>query len=374
MSNDPIVIVGAGPAGSAVASLLAERGAPVVLFDSARFPRRKACAEYISPGGVAILQSLGLGHSGRGRLLRGMEIQAPSGARHLVEYHDARGVAQHGLSIARLELDVALVENARRRGATVREGCRVVDVSSENGRVTGVKLANGEHVRARLVIGADGMHSVVARAAGPPRRVRWPRRLGLATHYHGVHWPEAFGQLWVGRRGYLGVAPVDDDGSISVGLVGPLGRSGARFDAALAEYPALAERLARGRRDEPILGIGPLARRVRACQGPGYLLVGDAAGFFDPFTGEGIYRALRGAQLAAASAAGNLDYARLRQRAFAAKERLTAVIQVFVQVPALMDLAVRRLQQRPALAQQLGNVLGDLEPARMSLVWQLLRP
>jgi flavin-dependent dehydrogenase len=374
VSDHPIVVVGAGPAGSATASLLAARGAPVVLFDSARFPRRKACAEYVSPGGVAILRSLGLGHFARGRMLRGMEIRAPNGARHLVEYRDTRGVAHYGLSIARFELDAALVEIARRRGVTVREGCRVASVTSERGWVTGVKLANGEHIRASLVIGADGMHSVVARAAGPPRGVRWPRRLGLVTHYHGVDWPETFGQMWVGRRGYLGVAPLDDDGSLSVGLVGPLGAGGARFDAALAEYPALAERLARGRRAQPILGIGPLARRVRACQGPGYLLVGDAAGFFDPFTGEGIFRALRGAQLAAASAAANLDYARLRQQAFAAKEQLTAVIQVFVQMPALMDLAVRRLQQRPALARQLGNVLGDLEPARLSLVWQLLRP
>src|SRR4030095_6154080 len=80
----PIVVVGGGPAGSATAMLLARRGARVVLFDSARFPRRQACAESVSPGGVALLQSLGV--ELRGRFLRGMQIHSPGGACHLVDY------------------------------------------------------------------------------------------------------------------------------------------------------------------------------------------------------------------------------------------------------------------------------------------------
>jgi flavin-dependent dehydrogenase len=142
----------------------------------------------------------------------------------------------------------------------------------------------------------------------------------------------------------------------------------------LADYPELAPRLARGRRVESVIGVGPLERRVRASAGPGYVLVGDAAGFFDPFTGEGIFRALRGAQLLAQQLDTLADYPAARRQAFGAKERLTAVIQLFVRTPALLELAVRRLQQRPALARALGNVLGDLEPARLRLVWQLLTP
>jgi flavin-dependent dehydrogenase len=128
---------------------------------------------------------------------------------------------------------------------------------------------------------------------------------------------------------------------------------------------------------------------VRSCAGHGYLVVGDAAGFFDPFTGEGIFRALRGAEITAHVADGALragaevvsvarEYERARRAAFRAKERLTALIQVFVQVPILMNYAVERLRQRPRLGALLGNVLGDLEPAgstmRLGYLWALLRP
>jgi flavin-dependent dehydrogenase len=376
----PIVVVGGGPAGSTTATLLARRGANVVLFDSARFPRRKACAEYVSPGGAAILAQLGLDLRDRGRWLRGMEIRAPSGACHALEY---RGGRQLGLSIARVELDTALLDLAKESGVDVREGCRVASVitASERAtgardaghRVTGVKLATGGEQHADFVIGADGMHSVVARAAGKPLRPYWPRRIGLVAHYAGVAWPEAHGQMWVSSHGYVGVAPLDNHGLLSVGLVGPL--HSTHFDAALAaHYPQLAHRLSVGRQQGPIIGIGPLRRRTRATAGTGYLLVGDAAGFFDPFTGEGIYRALKGAQLAAASLTDDLDYTRLRKRAFAAKAQLTVVIQVFVHQPRLLDLALRRLRQRPRVAERLGNMLGDLEPASLDVVWQLLRP
>jgi menaquinone-9 beta-reductase len=382
------IVVGAGPAGSSTALQLADRGHEVLLVDAARFPRRKACAEYISPGGTDMLEQLGafdvLGASA-GRWLDGMTIRAPSGATHLVDYRDANGQPRQGLSIARTCLDAALVELARRRGATVREGCRVATVTSEAAKVTGVRLTSGEVIGARLVIGADGWHSVVARAAGPPLRVRWPRRLGLVTHLSGVAWPERSGQMWVGRHGYVGVAPLDDGGLLTIGLVRRLpahGPTEALFAAELAQYGALAARLARGERTDSVMGIGPLARRVRACAGSGWLLVGDAAGFFDPFTGEGIFRALRGADLAATYAHTVLStgsenpaaYSCVRRKTFAAKERLTTIIQLLVQCPPLMELALEHLRQRPYVARRLGNVLGDLEPARMRLVAQLLRP
>ena len=152
---------------------------------------------------------------------------------------------------------------------------------------------------------------------------------------------------------------------------GRLGPSAAALAAGLSDYPELKRRLSSGRPAGPVQGIGPLARQVRTCAGPGYALIGDAAGFFDPFTGEGIFRALRSAQLLAA---GPDAYAAQRSKAFAAKERLVALIQVFVQTPRLMNFAIHRLQQRPRLARELGNVLGDLRPARLDLAWRLLGP
>jgi flavin-dependent dehydrogenase len=117
--------------------------------------------------------------------------------------------------------------------------------------------------------------------------------------------------------------------------------------------------------------------------------VGDAAGFFDPFTGEGIYRALRGARILAEQVdraprptAGPIElgaeYALARRAAFRSRERLTALIQLFVQTPALMNYAIGRLRRRPQLGALLSRVLGDLEPAesvlRPAFLYGLLRP
>jgi flavin-dependent dehydrogenase len=239
-----------------------------------------------------------------------------------------------------------------------------------------VVTAAGERIAARLVVGADGVNSVVARGTGAGRAVIWPRRLGLAAHIENVAWPEDYGQMLVSRRGYVGVAPSNWEGLVSIGLVRPLpdGRLGppaAALESALRQYPELSARLGGGRIQGRVVGVGPMARRVRQVAGPGYALVGDAAGFFDPFTGEGIFRALRGADLLARSPA---TYPRARRAAFASKERLVALVQIFVQTPRLMDLAVARLCERPAVARELGSVLGDLEPARIALVWQLLLP
>ena len=376
-----VIVVGGGPAGSTTACLFAEQGKRVLLADAARFPRRKACAEYISPGGAAILERLGvlarLQSVGAYRWLRGMQIQATSGACHMVEYRDTRASrVRYGLSVSRLVLDLALLDEARARGAEVREGFRVNDVWLRSGRVVGVIGPAGERLEADLVVGADGLQSIVARTLGVRRLSAWPRRVGLVAHWENVDWPEDYGRMLIGQRDYIGVAPLDKSGLITVGLVRrmPLTRLGSALRAieqAVAHHPELNRRLSRGRMTGPVLGAGPLARRVRQCAGAGYALVGDAAGFFDPFTGEGIFRALRSAELLAANPH---TYARQRRKAFAAKEHLVALIQLLIQSPRLMNFTIHRLQKRRRAAREAGCVLGDLEPARLDLAWRLLGP
>lgn len=399
-----VVVVGAGPAGSATAARLAADGWQTLLVDRARFPRPKPCAEYLSPGAVAALGRLGAFQhldAGVGRAMRGMELCAPSGRRFLLEYRDGRRV-DASLAVPREALDAALVELARARGVRVEEGVAIGDLQIERGTVRGVvgRDAAGRPFapRARLVVGADGAHSVVAGRLGLRTPRRWPHRLGLVAHLDGVRWPHDWGEMHVGRRGYVGVAPLGSD-RLSIGLVMPmpggrLGATRAALHAALGEYPELADRLGLGdaraaERLGAVRGVGPLAHGVRASAGPGFALVGDAAGFLDPFTGEGVFRALRGAEvlapiagaaLADAAEAARLGptYARARRRVFGAKERLTALIQAFVHVPCLMDTAIDRLRRRPQLGERLGRVLGDLEPAEgvlsLRFLTALLRP
>ena len=111
-----VVVVGAGPAGSATAALLAEAGRDVLLLDRARFPRAKPCSEYTGPGSEAILARLGVLRDvehGLGRRLRGMELHAPNGGRYLVQYRTG-GSPRTGLALPRADLDAALLAAARR--------------------------------------------------------------------------------------------------------------------------------------------------------------------------------------------------------------------------------------------------------------------
>ncbi|HEY0070086.1 MAG TPA: hypothetical protein VGE04_08990, partial [Chloroflexia bacterium] len=154
-------------------------------------------------------------------------------------------------------------------------------------------------------------------------------------------------------------------------------------------FPGVRERLAGAERVSQVRGVGPIGARVRRAYGPGYLLVGDAAGFFDPFTGEGVHKALRGAELAAEVASealskGDLSaralsrYARLRRRHFAAKEMVCRLVQLFVATPPAMDYVAARLANRPAPLNTITGVLGDFADARAALsptfLWSLLRP
>jgi flavin-dependent dehydrogenase len=161
------------------------------------------------------------------------------------------------------------------------------------------------------------------------------------------------------------------------------GPAEARFAEAIEALPSVAARLGGRRRLTPIRGASPIGHRVARAAGPGWMLVGDAAGFVDPFTGEGIYRALRSAR-AASESLGDGDegaaerYLAARRAAFAAKDALTWAIQALVAAPPVMGYALRRLADRPELAARLGSALGDCRPASDALspvfVARVLRP
>ncbi|MBX6343253.1 MAG: NAD(P)/FAD-dependent oxidoreductase, partial [Thermomicrobiaceae bacterium] len=299
-----VIVVGGGPAGSATATHLARRGYDVLLLDRAAFPREKPCGEYLSPGVIDALARLGALDAVRAASPawpEGMLIVAPR-ASFALRYPDGAG-PRRALGVPRVVLDRLLLDHARAAGARVRERARVTGVVREGGRVVGVQVRVGQEtvtLRSRFVVGADGVHSTVSRALGLDLPTRWPRRLGLVARYEGASLgPTA--EMHASRRAYCGIAPVGPD-LVCVGLVVPLGdkpegeRTADYFERRIRALPGAARALADARRVTPIRGVGPIARRVRRVSGPGFLLVGDAAGFLDPFTGEGVFRALRGAE------------------------------------------------------------------------------
>ncbi len=402
------VVVGAGPAGATTALLLARAGASVLLVDRARFPRDKACSEYLSPATTAILERLGGGvlaavESAAHAKLYGMKVVAPGGAAMCGRFHG--GPRPYSFALPRTTFDTILVTAAARAGAVVREGVTIENLVFDRGAVSGVvgRAGNGkrETFSSRVVVGADGLRSVVARRLG---LVRWspPRRVAFTAHVADVAGVDGVGELHVGRRGYVGLGPVGG-GVTTVALVLPLAtvrREGrdvrARFFAELEQFPGLAGRFDPRRLVREVLATGPFAQWSRTATPPGggALLVGDAADFFDPFTGQGIYSALRGAELAAEClisalvltpppplpagegerphreslpAAALVPYARARRREFAGKWLLERLIGVGIGWPALTDRVVHRLAGRPDLADLLVSATGNIVPARRVL-------
>ncbi len=392
------IVVGGGPAGSATA--LAEAGHRVLLLDKARFPRHKACSEYINPGGVRLLDELGMSDEIRragAHRMAAMVVFAPDGRRCVVDFARAEP-GQTALGLSRYRLDHLLLERAKAAGAAVCEGAQVREVVREGGHVVGVVAAIGgtrELVRASLVIGADGHHSAVRRGLGLDVSLRWPRKTGLVAHYRGVSGLDRFGEMHVAADAYAGLAPLED-GLTNVALVADVRAVAARtgtieefFGEALRSIPGVARKFDGAERVGGIRGIGPMARRTRRTIGDGYLLIGDAASFLDPFTGEGIYEALRGAQLAAPvvsrslqagdTTAKALDPYRIeRRRAFTAKREVCWIVQGIINTPPLMNYVTERLSRRDDVGLTLSGVLGNFRPATQALspvfLARLLRP
>jgi geranylgeranyl reductase family protein len=371
------IVTGAGPAGSATALLLARAGARVLLLDRARFPRDKPCAEYLSPESTRVLERLGpdildaVAGAAPARLT-GMRIVAPSGASVTGHF------AGFSYALPRTRFDAILRNAAERAGAEVREGVRVEELAYDDGAVAGVttrETGNGKRatIRADVVVGADGLRSIVARRLGPVYTTP-PHRIAFTAHVRDVAGVAGAGEMHVGAGdlGYVGLGPIGE-GVTTVALVVPASgaRRGARFFDELTRFPALAGRFNPRNVVRPVLATGPFARWSRRAVAPGggALLVGDAADFFDPFTGQGIYSALRGAELASQAILSQdlRAYARARRREFFGKWLLERVIGTAVGWPALIERVVNRLTRRTDLADLLVRATGNTIPARAVL-------
>lgn len=407
MHDAEVLVVGGGPAGSSIAFALAKAGVDVLLVDRARFPRPKPCAEYLSPEASRILADMGaleaIEESGAAALA-GIRVRAPNGAVIAGDFaasHGFRGYRDRGLSVRREVLDTILVGRARAAGASLVEGVRATGIARtlRGGTPIVRTLARGREgdINARFVIAADGLRSVLAKRLGLAKALRWPRRLALVTHYSGVGDVGEHGEMHVERDGYVGIADVGN-GLTTVALVVPSNRSkeiarnrGDFLQAWLMSRRHLAPRFVRAQRVTPVVATGPFASHARRAWSPGIALVGDAADFFDPFTGEGIYSALRGGEMLAESIlealaatsqreadAALAAYDARRRKEFGGKWIVERVIGTVVASPALINRAARNLSVRKDDADLLIGVTGDFVPAsevvRLSYLWRVFSP
>lgn len=380
MRPTDVVVVGAGPAGAVAALRCARAGLRVRLFDRAVFPRDKLCGDSINPGALAILRGLGVADAieRRGLPIRGWLVSGAGGTCVAGEYgHGVRGV-----SIRRRDLDWLLVQAAAAAGVEFEPGVSaeapVVDASAGRRRVIGVRVRTGQcsHIcPAPLTIAADGRRSALAFQLGLSHHPPSPRRWAIGAYFDGVPPVEpGLGEMHIRPRRYIGIADVPG-GLTNTCLVVSEPRRGALADpeavllATLRNDPQLGDRFGAARLAAAPVVVGPLAVDCRAPGVEGLLLAGDAAGFIDPMTGDGLRFAFRGGELAADVAIDLLRgdvtdapsaLAARRRQAFAGKWRLDRLLRSLVASPAALSWATRGALVFPAAVQRLIRTAGDV--------------
>jgi menaquinone-9 beta-reductase len=369
MAHLNVVIVGAGPGGSAAAIALAQRGVrDILLVDRARFPRDKTCGSGISPLGLRVLGELGVEDDvrRRGRMIRSLILKTPGNRTVQIGGEDAAVI------LLRKDFDQLLVERARSLGVQFRDGAAVSELIERGGRVSGVKIGS-EEIRSRLVLCADGAHSSFSVDRRPRHTLAtimgwWenfdyePGALEMIfdkqiSPLYGWMFPETATRVNIG---------IVVDGP-RAGSAGDLGNLRAVFEGFLQRHYAARLRTAQpaGKwSGHPI----SYSAWTRAAARPGALYVGESARLTNAATGEGIYQAMRCGVIAAKTVAavmnGNVaeerawrDYTRECRRTFAAGFLIGHAFRGAVRLGAL-DLAARACA-RPRLRRLATRVIGS---------------
>jgi flavin-dependent dehydrogenase len=352
------------------------------VVDRSCFPRPKLCGDTLNPGAVALLRRyLDLtGIEARATPISGMLLSGPGPVVIRAEY----GGGAHGLGVTREVLDAWLVEQAVAAGATLVDGAAVLGPDlAPDGIVAGVRVrsrgGSTATVRATMTIGADGRRSTVGRVCGLSACARRPRRWAIGAYFDGVEGLSTLGEMHVRRGHYIGVAPTAD-GRANACLVQPHASGdaawadpGALLRARLRADPLLGPRFARAAATTRATVLGPLAIETRVPGCAGLLLVGDAAGFVDPMTGDGIRLALASAEIAAdatrevlagrmASAVAHRAYARALESRVGWKRSFNRAMRSLVGSPPSVGLAARGAILWPAAFRAAIRYAGDAFP------------
>jgi flavin-dependent dehydrogenase len=375
-TRHPLVVVGGGPAGLAAALAVKQHGIAPLVLERGRLPIDKACGEGIMPDGVEALRALG--------------VEPPGVDFRGIRYVDEANAAAApfpgapGRGVRRTALHAAMAAAVEAAGIEVRWGEKVEAVSLDGE----VRTAD-ETLRGDCVVGADGLLSHLRGWAGlagpPPRR----RRFGVRRHFRLAPWTDLVEVHWRdGVEAY--VTPVAED-EVGVAMLwskdrggsGGDGSEGDSFDALLASFPEVTARLAGAPETSRDRGAGPFRQRARGVVRGRVVLIGDAAGYLDAITGEGLGLAFQQARaLGAALGSGDLaSYARECRRLARLSDGLTATLLFCERRPWLRRRLVRELGRRPALFSRLLGVHARQLPLRRAgagafaaLLVGLLRP
>ncbi len=349
-----LAVVGGGPVGLVTALYALAVGCSVTVVDPGPVPRDKACGEGLMPAGVAALAGLGIDPDGCA--LRGITYLD---GRHRVSA-DFPGAPGRG--VRRTVLHAALAEAAEERGAC-RIRSSVVALAQDDHGVQ-LTLAKGGILRAPYVIAADGLHSPTRRRLGlegsrpaVPGRVRRARRHGLVRHVRIAPWTDHVEVFW-GREAEAYVTPVRPD----LVAVAFLTSTRAPWDVLLGALPAVAERVRGAPREGRDLGAGPFGVATRSRVAGRVLLAGDASGYVDALTGEGLSTGFlqAGAAVAAVLAGDPSSYEQSWATIMRTPNRLTTALVRAAQHPGSRRLVVPAAAAMPRVFETLvGLAAGD---------------
>ena len=391
-----VIIIGGGPAGCATALGLNRLGYRVVLCDQAKFPRDKVCGEFISPAADPILKRLGVLDRIEAlspKRLKGVAISSYEGEEIVIDYPQLPGMDARptSLSVPRYELDVNFMEQVKQVGVEVREQHKVAEFLFADGNVTGVRGWDENKtsftIKAPLVIDAGGRNALSLRKLGLKKKSVGNSKIAMAAHWQGAQIADDYCYMHVSRPGYTGISSVGRDRANVVLVVNHQSMNGEKPDKfyldAVMRNCHRRKILQDAECIESVLSIESLAFSVKPVPCGGLLLVGDATGFIDPFTGEGIYLSLRSSEIAVEVAnqafeksdwSNELlkDYEVRRRREFDKKFLLSRIFQKLIYSRFFCDQVIEALQRKRALAETLVGVIGDLLPAQRAVSFKFL--
>ena len=400
-----VIVVGAGPAGSAAAFHCASAGLDVLLLEKASFPRDKICGDGLTPRAVAELVRMGLPLREQDGWIRNVGLRVIGGGHRLeLAWPELSSYPSYGLARSRMSFDHTLADHARSAGAKLLERTNVTGSlrDERTGRVVGVhaKTDDGEVTfRAPVVIAADGVSARLATGLGLEKRMDRPMGVAVRTYFrtprHDDAWMESHLELWEGEPRRSNLMPgygwifALGDGTANVGL----GSVASTAAATKVDYKALfAQWMANAPAEwefTPENQVGPLrgaALPMGFNRGPlygnGLMLVGDSAGMISPFNGEGIAYGLQAGRVAADAIAQGLSRgtASGRERAFATYQSrmkddlggyytLGRVFVRLIEHPEIMRVCTRYGLPRPLIMKFVLKLLSDCyEPRGGDLV------
>lgn len=369
---------------------LNRRGYNVALCDQAKFPRDKVCGEFISPGADPILEQLGVLNAIEAlapKRLKGVAISSYESAELGIDYPVATGsgLRPTSLSVPRYQLDALFIKQVQSAGVKVFEQHKVTDFIFNEGCVAGVQgwdeTKTSFSMNCKLVVDAGGRNAVSLRKFSLKREPKGSTKIAFSAHWQGVRLPEDYCYMHVSRPGYTGISSVGNGRANVVLVVEGSALTGGKtekpedfYHRVLMQNRRRSKMLESGERVEPVRSVESLAFAVKPVPCGGLMLVGDATGFIDPFTGEGVYLSLRSSQLAGEVIHAGFKsskfsrnflsaYDQRRQQEFGGKFLLSRALQWLIYNRPFCNRVMKSLSTNRVLAETLVGVIGDILPA-----------